>query len=176
MNTEKAIEALRRIADHESTGKLGWVHWAQMAREALAQLEAERAAPAEPVAWMVEDADGRHFIFRMQKPVVSAGQKLTPLYATPAAPAQDLTDAAIEQLLTSCGGRWEDGSHWVIEDADLHPFVRAAIAAAGHAPQPLTLDAFDEHDLCNSFAGLPVEWFNPGPSFGATKGDSDVVS
>ena len=29
-----------------------------------------------------------------------------------------------------------------------------------------TLDAFDENDLCDSFAGLPVEFFNPGPSFG----------
>ena len=45
--------------------------------------------------------------------------------------------------------------------------ARAALAQR----QPLTLDAFDEHDLCDSFAGLPVEWFNPGPSFGATAGE-----
>lgn len=47
--------------------------------------------------------------------------------------------------------------------------ARAALAQR----QPLTLDAFDEYDLCNSFAGLPVEWFNPGPSFGATTGEQN---
>jgi hypothetical protein len=31
----------------------------------------------------------------------------------------------------------------------------------------LYLDAFDEHDICDAFAGLPVEYFNPGPDFGA---------
>jgi hypothetical protein len=31
----------------------------------------------------------------------------------------------------------------------------------------LYLDAFDEHDVCDAFAGLPVEFFNPGPAFGA---------
>jgi hypothetical protein len=29
------------------------------------------------------------------------------------------------------------------------------------------LDPFDEFDICDSFAGLPVEYFNPGPDFGA---------
>jgi hypothetical protein len=29
------------------------------------------------------------------------------------------------------------------------------------------LDAFDEHDICDAWAGLPIAWFNPGPAFGA---------
>lgn len=29
-----------------------------------------------------------------------------------------------------------------------------------------TLDAFDEYDACDAFAGLPVEFFNPGPAWG----------
>ena len=37
----------------------------------------------EPVAWMIEDRDNRHFIFRMQKPEAIVGETLTPLYTTP---------------------------------------------------------------------------------------------
>jgi len=29
-----------------------------------------------------------------------------------------------------------------------------------------TLDAFDEWDLCDSFMGLPIWWFNPTFDFG----------
>ncbi len=43
----------------------------------------EQAERQEPVAWMVEDADGRHFIFRMQKPVIREDETLTPLYTAP---------------------------------------------------------------------------------------------
>ena len=46
-------------------------------------------AEAQPVAWMVEDADGRHFIFRTRKPVVGPGETLTPLYAAPIAQPAD---------------------------------------------------------------------------------------
>ena len=46
----------------------------------LAALEQEEQ---EPVAWMVTDKDGRHFIFRMNKPVISEGETLTPLYTHP---------------------------------------------------------------------------------------------
>lgn len=44
------------------------------------------------------------------------------------------------------------------------------VKAAPAAHAPLTLDAFDEHDLCDAWAGLPVEFFSPGPSFGIGKG------
>jgi hypothetical protein len=37
----------------------------------------------EPVAWMVTDKDGRHFIFRINKPVISEGETLAPLYTHP---------------------------------------------------------------------------------------------
>ncbi len=42
----------------------------------------------EPVAWMVTDKDGRHFIFRINKPVISEGETLAPLYTHPAAPSR----------------------------------------------------------------------------------------
>lgn len=35
-----------------------------------------------------------------------------------------LTDEGIEAMFRASGGRW-GGDYWVIEDADLHPFVRA---------------------------------------------------
>lgn len=46
--------------------------------------------------------------------------------ATPARPSEarePLSDEQIEDALRKAGGRW-NGDHWVIEDADLHPFVR----------------------------------------------------
>jgi hypothetical protein len=51
--------------------------------DALLTAIEQALTPGEPVAWMVEDADGRHFIFRLQRPAVSEGEKLTPLYTTP---------------------------------------------------------------------------------------------
>jgi hypothetical protein len=39
-----------------------------------------------------------------------------------------MTDIEIEQAVTKAGGVW-DGDHWKFEDADLHPFVRALLAA-----------------------------------------------
>ena len=36
--------------------------------------------PVEPCAWMVEDADKRHFIFRMAKPEIHEGEYVYPLY------------------------------------------------------------------------------------------------
>lgn len=39
-----------------------------------------------------------------------------------------MTDEAIEAAAKKAGGRW-DGSRWVFEDADLHPFARALMAA-----------------------------------------------
>lgn len=39
-----------------------------------------------------------------------------------------MTDLEIEQNVIMAGGRW-DGDHWKFEDADLHQFVRALLAA-----------------------------------------------
>lgn len=44
-------------------------------------------------------------------------------------PKQAMTDAEIEELAIQRGGRW-DGNTWVFEDADLHPFARAILAAS----------------------------------------------
>ena len=37
--------------------------------------------------------------------------------------------------------------------------------ALQNPPQDAYLDTFDEHDACDAWAGLPIEFFNPGPSF-----------
>jgi hypothetical protein len=66
-------------------------------RAALAQQEQEQEQ--EPVAWMVTDKDGRHFIFRINKPVISEGETLTPLYTHPPRREwQSLTEEEIREL------------------------------------------------------------------------------
>lgn len=47
------------------------------------------------------------------------------------APAPAPTDAEIEELLQSCGMRWAERSFWQLEDADLHPAIRAVLAKWG---------------------------------------------
>lgn len=49
---------------------------------------------------------------------VRAWNRRQPVARTP------LSDEQIEDAFIAAGGRWVDNSHWVIEDADLHPFVR----------------------------------------------------
>ena len=39
-----------------------------------------------------------------------------------------MSDEEVEAAARKCGGRW-DGSRWVFEDADLHPFARTLLAA-----------------------------------------------
>lgn len=39
-----------------------------------------------------------------------------------------MNDQEIESMAKTAGGRW-DGSRWVFEDADLHPFARALMVA-----------------------------------------------
>lgn len=50
------------------------------------------------------------------------------------------TDAEIEELLKSCGMRWVERSFWQLEDADLHPAIRAVLAKWG-APAPASHEA-----------------------------------
>ena len=45
------------------------------------------------------------------------------------------TDADIEELLISCGMCWAERSFWQLEDADLHPAIRAVLAKWG-TPAP----------------------------------------
>lgn len=49
--------------------------------------------------------------------------------AAPVPASVSLTDEQIEASFLKCGGRWS-GDAWVIEDADLHPFVRALLCTA----------------------------------------------
>lgn len=57
-----------------------------------------------------------------------------------------MTDQGIEAAAKKAGGRW-DGSRWMFEDADLHPFARALLAA--------------ERERCAQI----VEYHNPGGSY-----------
>ena len=88
-------------------------------------------AVQEPVAWMVESDDRRHFIFpARQKPVIHEGETLTPLYATqPAQPAVPMTDEEAhnvgeraEELLGHGHGSWDT--------RPLHEIVHAVLTAA----------------------------------------------
>lgn len=118
-------------------------------RAALAQPE-EKPQP-EPVAWMVE-ADGRHFIFRLEKPTTVEGETLTALYAHPADADQiaerylralcDLEDAEWwDKVITPCDG--EPYQHWRVEmwlpvplsatDKSVEAALAAAIRARGQS-------------------------------------------
>ena len=48
----------------------------------------------------------------------------TKFYTTQPTSQKPLTDEQIEEKFSKSGGRW-NGDQWVIEDADLHPFVRS---------------------------------------------------
>lgn len=49
----------------------------------------------------------------------------------PVAQRVALTDEQIEAAFKAAGGRWADSSYWLIEDADLHPFVRGITQEQG---------------------------------------------
>jgi hypothetical protein len=88
IDRDKLERWLDALEDAKKNHGLVYVEETVDIREALAQ------PVQEPVAWMVEDRDNRHFIFRMQKPEVMVGDTLTPLYTTPPAaqpplPAQE---------------------------------------------------------------------------------------
>ena len=64
-----------------------------------------------------------------------------PVAAPPATPVAP-TDEEIESLLIKLGMKWAESSYWKIEDADLHPLVRAVLATwpQPQPAQPLTAD------------------------------------
>lgn len=68
----------------------------------------------------------------------------TPTSAAPTKVAEPvvMTDQDIDNAVHKAGGRW-DGDAWVIEDADLYPFVRSLIAPAVAVAEPLTDAARD---------------------------------
>ena len=100
------------------------------------ELETQLAQPEQaPVAWTVQRCydDGTPHPCRSLE---WAGRNAeddfpigTKFYTTPPQrkPLTDeiktRTDEQIEATFKRCGGRW-NGDYWVIEDADLHPFVR----------------------------------------------------
>ena len=96
---QQALEALEMLAQPTKTNSETPRYKAHKAaitalRAALKQQE------QEPVAWMITTKDGRHFIFRMNKPATSDGETLTPLYtAPPRREWQGLTEEDMEDLL-----------------------------------------------------------------------------
>lgn len=59
-----------------------------------------------------------------------------------------MNDEQIEALFKRCGGRWT-GDFWEIEDADLHPMIRAAIATSNVLE--LSMNAL-------TTPSLPLQW------------------
>ena len=114
-------QAVGELLEYQNTRKLG---------AALGQVLRKQPEP-EPVAletvyetiihW--DEGGGKRSRRELARRIVS-------LYTTPQRkPLTDeeiktRTDEQIEATFKMCGGRW-NGDHWVIEDADLHPFVRA---------------------------------------------------
>jgi hypothetical protein len=100
------------------------------AEEAITAIKTalEQPEQAEPVAWMVTTKDGRHFIFRMNKPATSDGETLTPLYTHPPRREwQELTREGINKMMAAVG--WQNAA---IRQADLdkvEKVVRAIEAA-----------------------------------------------
>jgi len=105
-------------------------------RQALAEQPAQREPVAAEYKFDREETWGRcsieHHNLVQSEPERWPGYKTRLLYTSPQ-PAQrkpltyeqikTRTDEQIEATFKICGGRW-NGDHWVIEDADLHPFVR----------------------------------------------------
>jgi hypothetical protein len=88
-----------------------------------------RLREQEPVAWMVTDKDGRHFIFRINKPVISEGETLAPLYTHP--PSREWRGLSEEEIrhfawngFLMAEGIWDKDT-----EEDLLTFARAIEAA-----------------------------------------------
>jgi hypothetical protein len=85
----------------------------QLGKEALAQPE------QKPVAY----TNGTDVILAKHWTADYPPEGWEPLGYTTPPQRKPLTDEEIEATFTKCGGKW-NGDQWVIEDADLHPFVR----------------------------------------------------
>jgi hypothetical protein len=108
----QAITALRQAVEQADMPKIGCVnHDCDKCKAAEKQ---------EPVAWFSPSGN----LYRTRYHAVANGeQAVAPLYTTPPK-RKPLTDEEIEAKFKKCGGKW-DGDQWMIEDADLHPFVRS---------------------------------------------------
>lgn len=73
------------------------------------------------------------------------------------------TDAEMEHMFQAAGGRW-DVDHWIIEDADLHPFMRTLLAAAPAAPATPAVQQPTDRTLLDPLqdAVLSVEDYRAG--------------
>lgn len=108
-------------------------------------------------------------------PEARPDQQSDPSAAPHGVQAELLTDERIEALLKASGGRWT-GSVWEIEDADLHPFVRTAFAAAAPAQAPQRLERRMPDGLIDSLIASETPGFGlPSPA-PAVQPTSEVVA
>lgn len=114
MNTaERAIEALRRIADPKLTPSDGDpVVLREHARDALAALEAERAASAPAREALIQRLRERLRIVSLdtdtEQAILDAIDALaTPAQAVPLEPTRAMIEAGAQRLVS-----WEDGCTW----------------------------------------------------------------
>ena len=92
----KQINALQLLQSSQMARMLDLQDQVAPAKEAIATLQSERDANA-----------------RLTQEIEQLREKRQPL-----------SDEQIEVIATSSGARWRDDSHWIIEDADLHPMAR----------------------------------------------------
>jgi hypothetical protein len=99
--------------------------------QAITALKAALEQPEqEPVAWMVTDKDGRHFIFRINKPVISEGETLAPLYTTP--PRREWRGLSEEEIKNAVGASaefWATSALWIKSVARA---IEAALRSKNH--------------------------------------------
>jgi hypothetical protein len=118
---EAFYNCLRRFQQQEPVAWEGGEGWESLAWELCADENGEDSCNEliweggpipEPWGdrWMKYEEEAKRLIALVQK-------HTTPPQRKP------LTDEEIEATFTKCGGKW-NGGQWVIEDADLHPFVR----------------------------------------------------
>lgn len=111
--TERAIEALRRIADPKLTPSDGDpVVLREHARDALAALEAERAASAPAREALIQRLRERLRIVSLdtdtEQAILDAIDALaTPAQAVPLEPTRAMIEAGAQRLVS-----WEDGCTW----------------------------------------------------------------
>jgi hypothetical protein len=159
MNTvERAIEALRRIADPKLTPSDGDpVVLREHARDALAALEAERAASAPAREALIQRLRERLRIVSLdtdtEQAILDAIDALaTPAQAVPLEPTRAMIEAGAQRLVS-----WEDGCTWPDSWSGLQVVAArndaertwrsmwlAAAPQPAKAPQPLTDEQIEQ--------------------------------
>jgi len=73
----------------------------------------------------------------------------------------ELSDTEIDERVYAAGGRWQDGSYWVFEDADLYPFVRSLLSIPAHHDVTPEEQWADDHEEMNATSTAPQQSLAP---------------